>query len=90
MLYHQKTCKYAVSPEKGPVHTHFLSLSSTLYLYKIMSRTPKQLTNSTEQPLSWDANNLLVSQKFPAFMAPENILTAIYTRAYHWSITCAK
>lgn len=37
----KKICKYAVSPEKGPVRTHFLSLSSTLYLYKTASRTPK-------------------------------------------------
>jgi len=40
-ISHKKICKYAVSPEKGPVHTHFLSLSSKLYLYKAVSRTPK-------------------------------------------------
>jgi len=40
-ISHKKICKYAVSTEKGPVHTHFLSLSSTLYLYKTVSMTPK-------------------------------------------------
>ena len=37
--------KSASMLEKGPVHTHFLSLSSTLYIYKTVPRTPKYVIN---------------------------------------------